>query len=149
MFCICYTNIEISMLIQKRKSTVRGGSGLVNTLINKLPFELHLPGYQLERGDPGINPLDASCKEHDISYRDSKDLESRHMADSILERKAWDRLKASDSTMGERAAALTVGTIMRAKRKLGMGVRSKKSSLSNLRRVIAKKMKKAKTLKNR
>ncbi|KAK5648391.1 hypothetical protein RI129_003283 [Pyrocoelia pectoralis] len=149
------------MLIQKRKSKVRGGSGLVNTLINKLPIELHLPGYQycgpgtkltkrLERGDPGINPLDAQCKEHDISYRDSKDLESRHRADRILERKAWDRLKASDATMGERAAALTVGSIMRAKRKLGMGVkrrggkRGKRSSLANLRRVIAKKMKKSK-----
>ncbi|KAK5649428.1 hypothetical protein RI129_000457 [Pyrocoelia pectoralis] len=150
------------MLIRKRKSKVRGGSGLVNTLINKLPFELHLPGYQycgpgtkltkrLERGDPGINPLDASCKEHDISYRDNKDLESRHKADSILERRAWDRLKAADATAGERAAALTIGSIMRVKRKLGMGVKrrggertNKRSSLANLRRVVAKKMKKSK-----
>ena len=52
------------------------GSGIVNSLIDKLPIELHLPGYQycgpgtrldqrLARGDPGLNPLDAACKQHD------------------------------------------------------------------------------------
>ena len=56
------------------------GSGLINNLINKLPFELHIPGYQycgpgthiqkrLSRGDSGINPLDSACKEHDIEKR--------------------------------------------------------------------------------
>ena len=55
------------------------GKGLGNKIINNLPFELHLPGYQycgpgtkltepLARGDPGINPLDAACKDHDIAY---------------------------------------------------------------------------------
>ncbi|KAK5649535.1 hypothetical protein RI129_000564 [Pyrocoelia pectoralis] len=136
----------------KRKSS--GGSGLLNRLINSLPFEIHLPGYQLERGDPGINPLDAHCREHDISYRDNKDLESRHRADKILERGAWDRLRASDATIGERAAALTIGAIMKAKRKMGMGVKRRgrrrltRSSLLNLRRTIAKKWGEAKTCKN-
>ncbi|KAK9681122.1 Phospholipase A2-like domain [Popillia japonica] len=71
------------------------GSGLVDSLINKLPIELHLPGYQycgpgtklqkrLERGDSGINPLDQACKDHDIAYSQSKDLKQRHEADRIL-----------------------------------------------------------------
>ena len=54
------------MIIHKR------GRGLDNKIINKLQFELHIPGYQyygpgtklakrLARGDLGINPLDAAC----------------------------------------------------------------------------------------
>ena len=53
----------------------RRGKGLLNKVINKLPVELHILGYQycgpgtklrkrLSRGDPGINPLDTACKEH-------------------------------------------------------------------------------------
>lgn len=55
------------------------GRGLLNKIINKLPVELHIPGYQfcgpgtklakrIARGDHGINPLDTACKEHDIAY---------------------------------------------------------------------------------
>ena len=75
------------------------GSGLINNLINRLPFELHIPGYQycgpgtrlqkrLSRGDPGINPLDSACKEHDIAYSQNReDIEKRNTADRILEKK--------------------------------------------------------------
>lgn len=108
------------------------GEGLVNSLINKLPFELHLPGYQycgpgtklqkrLARGDAGINPLDAACKQHDIAYSQFKSLEDRHKADQILENKAWERVKSREASLGERAAALTVTAGMKTKRKLGMG----------------------------
>ena len=55
---------------QKKKKCI--GSGLVNGIINRLPFEIHVPGYQfcgpgtrllkqLARGDKGVNPLDAAC----------------------------------------------------------------------------------------
>lgn len=64
-------------VIRSRK--LKKGRGLVNTLINKLPFEAHLLGYsylgpgtklkeRLARGDRGINPLDEAAKEHDIAY---------------------------------------------------------------------------------
>ena len=78
------------MLIFNQQSTVkRKGYGFVNTLINKLPFEAHLPTYnfcgpgtklqeRLKRGDRGINQLDEACKVHDIAYSRSKDLEARH-----------------------------------------------------------------------
>lgn len=116
-----------------KKSFVEG-KGFVNSLINKLPVELHLPGYQycgpgtnlkkrLARGDPGINPLDQACKEHDIAYSQKKDIGDRHIADKILAGKAWERAKAKDADLSERASALLVTNIMKTKTKFGLGVK--------------------------
>ena len=91
--------------------TVRG-KGLVNSLINKLPVELHIttfrycgPGTKLEkrlaRGDSGINPLDSACKEHDIAYSKPPNLKDRHEADRILIEKAKRRITSSDSSLAE------------------------------------------------
>ena len=112
------------------------GRGVVNSLINKLPFELHLPGgYQycgpgtklqkrLARGDLGINKLDAACKQHDIAYdRNTSDLAARHKADYQLEQAAWNRVKSKDASFKEKAAAWLVTTIMKGKQRLGMGCR--------------------------
>lgn len=112
------------------------GRGLLNSLINKLPIELHIPGYQycgpgtklekrLKRGDPGINPLDTACKEHDIAYAKFQNIENRHRADKILEEKAWQRVVSKDANLSERASALLVTNIMKGKIKFGMGVQSK------------------------
>ncbi|MDT3824640.1 hypothetical protein RPN13_02385, partial [Staphylococcus aureus] len=63
-----------------------------------------MPGYQycgpgtklserLARGDPGINPLDAACKEHDIAYsKNREDVAARNVADKVLAEKAWQRV---------------------------------------------------------
>ena len=122
------SNVSISQMAYNHH-----GGGIVNELINKLPIELHIPGYnfcgpgtkieqRLARGDQGINPLDAACKTHDIAYLQHKDdLHKRHLADKELERAAWKRFKASDSKLREKAAALAVTGIMKLKRKLGMG----------------------------
>ena len=115
------------------KSRVRkGGSGLFNTLINKLPFELHLPGYnfcgpgtklekRLARGDKGVNLLDEACKEHDIAYARSNDIKSRHFSDKLLVEKAIGRFNSKDAGIGEKTAALGVSSLLNVKRKLGMG----------------------------
>lgn len=108
----------------------------LNRTINNLPFELHLPGYnycgpgtkletRLSRGDKGKNPLDEACKEHDIAYSKSHNLADRHMADRTLGDKAWGRVKARNSSLGERLAALGVAGAMKAKVKLGLGLKSK------------------------
>jgi len=79
-------------------ATVKGW-GLLYRAINALPFELHIPGYQfcdpgthlekrLVRGDRSINPLDATCCEHDIAYSHNNDLAERHMTGKILAEKA-------------------------------------------------------------
>jgi len=116
--------------------SIKGGSGLLNRVINALPFELHIPGYQfcgpgtrlserLARGEQGINSLDAACREHDIAYSRSNDLTERHVADRILAEKARRRIVARDSTLGERAAATAVWAAMKAKTKIGMGMKTK------------------------
>lgn len=114
--------------------TFSKGGGLVNSLINNLPVELHLPGYsfcgpgtrlpeRLRLGHTGINPLDRACKDHDIAYSKHKDISERHKADRILEDRAWSRVKSGDATIGEKVASWAVTNIMKAKRKLGMGLK--------------------------
>lgn len=122
------------MIIYKRKR----GRGILNTLINKLPFEAHIPGYQycgpgtklamrLARGDPGINPLDAACKEHDIAYsKNREDVVARNTADKILADKAWKRVFDKKASIGEKAAAYAVTNAMNLKSKFGMGLKKKK-----------------------
>ena len=114
------------------------GSGILNNFINKLPIEAHIPGYnycgpgtrlekRLARGDKGINALDSACKEHDIAYSQNRDnIEHRNAADNILAEKAWQRVLAKDSSLGEKSAAYLVTNIMKAKSKFGMGLKDKK-----------------------
>lgn len=89
---------------------------LVNNIINNLPFELHLPGYnycgprtrlreRLARGDKGVNKLDEYCKHHDIAYNNSKSLTDRYKADIILLKMAKKRALASDASVGEKVIA--------------------------------------------
>lgn len=130
------------------------GGGLLNSIIDSLPIELHLPGYQfcgpgtklqkrLIRGDKGINGLDAACREHDIAYAENKDLNKRHQADKILAEKAWERYKAEDSSFLERINSWLVSNAMKSKRKMGMGIRDSlpmnRSRLSKTNKKIIKK----------
>jgi hypothetical protein len=139
------------MLRTARKS----GSGILNSVINNLPVELHIPGYKfcgpgtklakrLARGDVGINGLDEACKEHDVAYSREKNLEQRHKADQILGEKAVERFKSSNASVGEKAAALAVATAMKAKVKLGMGCvnekTKKRKSKTGKRKVKSKKV---------
>lgn len=108
----------------------------MNRAINALPIELHIPGgyrfcgpgtklqERLARGDVPKNKLDEACREHDIVYRDSRDLKRRHEADRVLGEKAWKRFQSNDASFGEKTAALAVTGAMKVKRKLGMGQRT-------------------------
>lgn len=126
-----------------RKETVKGG-GIIDSIIDKLPFELHIPGgYQfcgpgtnldkrLKRGDAGKNQLDQLCKIHDLAYSDSLKnkatyKEVRRLADLKLEEAAWNRVKAADSSFGEKAAAWLVTNGMKIKRKLSGGGMKRKT----------------------
>ena len=131
------------------------GRGLLNRVINQLPIELHIPGYQycgpgtrlkqrLARGDPGINKLDQACKEHDIAYSKNRDVRARNIADSILANKAWDRVRAIDSDIGEKAAVFAVSNAMKLKSKFGMGVRKKKVKFASIVKAAKKSMSKNK-----
>lgn len=118
--------------VSHRLNVKRKGGGIINTLINKLPFELHIPTYQfcgpgtklhqrVLRGDRGVNKLDESCRSHDLAYSQSKDISERHKADRILGAEAWKRFRSEDASIGEKASALAIAGIMKAKVKLGAG----------------------------
>lgn len=133
------------------RKTAKRGRGLINKIIDKLPFELHLPKYQycgpgtklaerLARGDPGVNKLDMLCKDHDIAYANHKDSAERYKADKKLASEAMKRVFSNDAKLGERAASLFVSTAMKAK----TGLTKIGGSISKL---TCKKSKKSKSLK--
>lgn len=119
-------------MLSRAKVKTNSGAGLLNTVINSVPFELHLPGYQycgpgtdlkkrLALGQSGINGLDSACRDHDIAYEKNNSLSERNAADSVLEERAWSRVLAKDANFKEKAAAWLVTTAMKAKRKIGAG----------------------------
>jgi hypothetical protein len=120
------------MVLVIRRRGRKTGKGLINSIINKLPFEAHLPGgYRFcgpgtrlkERmGQAGINPLDDACKRHDIAYSNFKGLNQRRATDRVLENRAWERFGSKDTTLGEKTAAWAVTTAMKGKRRLGGGL---------------------------
>lgn len=141
----------------RRKSckTIQG-SGILDRIIDKLPFEVHLPSYQycgpgtkldkrLSRGDPGINKLDTFCKEHDIFYATNKDSSKRYKADKKLGSEAFSRVFSKDAKLGERAASLLVSAAMGVKTgltKLGRGISSVDCRKKNRKNRKTKKNKK-------
>lgn len=125
------------------------GGGLVNSLINSLPFELHLPGYnycgpgtrlreRLLRGDKGINQLDNACMQHDIAYNNSNQLKDRHIADLELLNMAKQRIKSKNAGKGEKLASWLVSKVMKKKVKHGAGVKSFRSIVSTIRNRLKK-----------
>ena len=83
----------------------RGGFKL-SSIINRLPFEMHVPGYsycgpgtrlamRLKRGDKGINRLDRICKAHDIAYSKARNQSDYAKADV-------DMIKAIDNLPGKK-----------------------------------------------
>lgn len=128
--------------LKKIRKSKKQGSGIINSIIDHIPFELHVPGYQycgpgtdlakrLSRGDTGINPLDAACKQHDIQYSKSKDSKARSEADEILQEEAMKRVFSPDASLMEKSTALGVAVAMNAKKKLsGNGLKAKKEGKS-------------------
>ncbi|KAE9524499.1 hypothetical protein AGLY_015087 [Aphis glycines] len=118
-----------------RRSNKNKGGGLINTLLNKLPVELHVTGYQYcgpVRGDKGINPLNAAYREHGRSNSSA----DRNEADHILEQRAWERFKSKDSGFKEKAVAWDVTTAMKAKRKVGCGCGFKAAVKTKVPRIV-------------
>lgn len=116
---------------------VSSGKGLVNSLINHCPFELHPPNFsflgpgtnvdlRLEKGIRPSNKLDSLALDHDLAYSASNDLSKRHEADKILQEGAWNRFLDPKASVGERGMAYLTTNAMKAKRALGMGLTRKK-----------------------
>ena len=112
---------------------VKSGGGIINNIIDNMPFEAHLPGMQyagpgtnldlkLLQGVKPTNKLDEAAMHHDIAYSKTNDLAKRHEADYKLQEDAWKRVKADDSSFGEKANAWLVTNVMKVKRLMGAGV---------------------------
>ena len=108
---------------------------MFTSCLNSLKREIHIPSYsylgpgtrveeRLKRGDKPKNLLDEAALHHDLFYLHHKDVSQRHIADKILEEKAWKRITSSDADLSERGVALLTAAAMRAKRKLGLGLLS-------------------------
>lgn len=109
------------------------GEGLINTIINKLPIEMHLPGYKylgpgtyLDTKYPKniapINKLDEAAREHDLAYHFNRTVEGRKEADKILENKAWENFKNPSTPLKEKVESWLTTTAMKGKAMLGAGV---------------------------
>lgn len=125
------------------------GGGLLNSVINNLPFELHLPGYnycgpgtrlkeRLLRGDRGVNALDEACMQHDIAYSNHSNLHERHKADLQLLDMAKQRVKSKNAGTGEKLASWLVKNVMKSKIKMGAGIKGFKSVVSKIRAKLKK-----------
>lgn len=121
--CECVCDRQNKKMSSKRKY------GFIDRIIEKLP-EMHLIGYRycgpntnladrLARGEHGINQLDCACMEHDIAYAESDDIELRCEADKLLVLKAFKRIFAKESRIGERFAAYIVAWLIGTKIILG------------------------------
>lgn len=152
-------NVKFRNRTKKRKKRVKNkrlktkiknfGGNLINRVIDKLPFELHVPTYEfcgpgtklktrLARGDIGKNPLDAACRTHDIAYDQHKDSSERNKADKILQKEALKRVFSRDAKFGERAVALGVAAAMKVKRSIsGKGLVKKKKRMVKKKKQVS------------
>ena len=107
----------------RRRRRQRGAGLDIQKWLGKTGIEFRWPGYQymgpgthlkkrLPRGDPGINRLDRTSKQHDIDYSKAKNLRDKWKADAKMN-KSIESLPGS-KTMTERI----VIRIMQAKRRL-------------------------------
>lgn len=109
----------------------------MDTIINNLPIELHLPSWpnggenvpggsfnstskmsfcgpgtkladRVKQGYKGVNELDSCCRDHDVAYNLYKDREKRNIADRILADKALKIAQDARKNGYERAWAALV-----------------------------------------
>ena len=117
----------------------KGGS-LINTAINKLPVELHLPGHNFsgpgtrldKRLNPNLTPkaesmpvnrVDKAAYHHDVCYLKNKDTKTRN---KVCDKNMLEYLKSiQNPTLRERLDRSIVDKIIGTKLRFGMGVEKK------------------------
>lgn len=118
--------MSLESLLSSRSSHKVGCGDLFNSLLSSLPLELHVLGYnylgpgtdlggRLCRGVSPSNKLDKFAFNHDIWYTKYPDLAQRHIADKIVQQKAWQRVTLKDAGLLERAVALATSAAMALK----------------------------------
>ena len=115
---------------------VVSGCGLTNKLINKLPFEMHLPGHNFtgsgtkldKRLNPDLTPkswskpinrVDEAAYSHDLCYGKHKDTKSRN---KVCDKSMLTELKdIYDPTLREKMDKSLVEKIIGTKARFGWG----------------------------
>ena len=116
------------------------GRGLINSAINKLPFEMHLPGHNFtgpgtnlkKRLDEHLNPkawsqpvnrVDQAAYHHDVCYLKNKDTATRN---DVCDKNMLTELEhIKQPTLRERMDRGLVKQIIGAKVKFGLGLKKK------------------------
>lgn len=122
----------------KKTQFIKRGKGLVNNLINKLPFEMHMPGHNFlgpgtklnKRLNPDGTPKswsqpvdrdDAIAYEHDLCYAKHRDTKTRN---EICDKEMLEALDAIvDPTLSERFHRGLARTAIAAKKRFGWGLK--------------------------
>lgn len=137
------------------------GKGILDTVINNLPFELHLldfgtdgirrynycgpgtrlnerttgpPNYRPLPGNEPINGLDSACYKHDISYDVYKDIPSRNKSDKILVDSAiaWEK-NNPNLKIADKINLAIVKKVIGDKAKAGAGLKRNNSATRGIR----------------
>ena len=123
---------------------IKSGTGLFNTLVSKLPVELHLPGHnftgpgtKLDRrlnadGTPKewskpVNRVDRAAYYHDLCYAKHPDTKIRN---EVCDREMLKELgHITDPSLRERLDRGLVINLIKAKVILGLGLKSSKKAV--------------------
>ena len=123
---------------------IKSGTGLFNTLVRKLPIELHFPGHnftgpgtKLGRrlnadGTPKewskpVNRVDRAAYYHDLCYAKHPDTKTRN---KICDREMQKELgQITDPSPRERLDRGLVSNLIKAKVKLGLGLKKARKKL--------------------
>jgi len=122
---------------------VKTGTGIFNKVVNKLPFELHLPGHNFT--GPGtrldrrlnadltpkdwskpINRVDNAAYHHDLCYAKNQDRKTRN---EICDREMVRELdEITTPTLRERLERGIVRNLINAKANFGLGIKKNRST---------------------
>ena len=120
---------------------IKINGGNLNSIINKLPFEIHLPGHNFtgpgtnlkkrlknpygippnfnpQEWSKPINRVDEAAMNHDICYLQNEDRKTRN---EVCDKRMLQDLKIINPTIRERIDKTIVGNIIKAKVAIGMG----------------------------
>ena len=124
------------------------GGNILNNIINKLPFEMHLPGHNFT--GPGtklgqrlqndltpqswskpINKVDAAAYHHDVCYLKNRDTSTRN---KVCDKEMINELDGiMNPSLRERLDKSIVKKIIGSKMKFGMGVVAQQSVFKKLK----------------
>ena len=141
--CVVCGKVKTQFTKSKEGGSDTSGAGFVNSLINKLPFEMHLPGHNFT--GPGtklnkrlnadltpkgwskpINRVDKAAYHHDLCYVQNKDTGTRN---SVCDKSMISELKGIvNPSLREKLDKSIVERIINAKANFGMGYRTMSSA---------------------